>query len=345
MSNFLFIFLSIFVLSCPALELKEPAVQSSEMRELCKKAQELEKKTNKLRLEIDSINQKEKVSATVVRNIYEILTSCFTILFNMQRFSNLLVLRQENNKNDFVKCSIIVKNFASYFKLIDYQLEKARTEVLQLKKSKQNKMDELKTEIAEYNRLFGEIEVRAEKLAQTRGENIIQNDVVYHLATKSESLEELDAELEAENAVGVLKNTKISTDLALAYPVVGKIVSEFGDKGANGEMIYYISFETHSDAIVTSPAKGLVVFSGRFLNYGNILIISNGEYRVFLYGVDVLFPATGDTVEIGDYVGKMKAKVGDNNPTVKMELKKSGEPLDPRHWLLETINKNENEKQ
>jgi septal ring factor EnvC (AmiA/AmiB activator) len=29
------------------------------------------------------------------------------------------------------------------------------------------------------------------------------------------------------------------------------------------------------------------------------------------------------------------------NPTVKMELKKSGEPLDPRHWLLETINKKE----
>jgi septal ring factor EnvC (AmiA/AmiB activator) len=308
------------------------------MRELCKKAQGLEKKTGKLQLEIDSINQKEKVSAAALRNIYEILTGCFTILFNMQRFSNLLVLKQESNKNDFVKCSIVIKNFASYFKLISGQLKKAKAEVSQLKNCKQNKMEELKRETIEYNRLFAEIEARAEKLAQTRNENIIQNDVVYHLATKSESLEELDAELEAENAVGVLKNTKISTNLSLAYPVAGKIVAEFGDKDTNGEMIYHISFETHSEAIVTSPAKGLVVFSGKFLNYGNILIISNGEYRVFLYGVDILFPATGDTVEIGDYVGKMKAKVG-NNPTIKMELKKSGEPLDPRHWLLETINK------
>ncbi|MDR0678244.1 MAG: peptidoglycan DD-metalloendopeptidase family protein [Holosporaceae bacterium] len=340
MSNFFCIFLSIFALSCSALELKNVVTQPPEMRELCKKAQKLEKKTTKLQSEIDLINQKEKVSIIALRSIYEILTRCFTILFNIQRFSNLLVLKQENDKNDFVKCSIIIKNFASYFKLINYQLEKAKAEVSQLKNCKQKKMEELKTEVTEYDRLFAEIEARAEKLAQTRGENAIQNEVVYHLATKSESLEELDAELEAENAVGVLKNIKISTNLSLAYPVAGKIVSEFGDKDANGEMIYYIAFKPHPEAIVTSPAKGLVVFSGKFLNYGNILIISNGEYRVFLYGVDILFPVTGDTVEIGDYVGKMKANIGEN-PTVKMELKKSGESLDPRHWLLETINENE----
>jgi septal ring factor EnvC (AmiA/AmiB activator) len=146
--------------------------------------------------------------------------------------------------------------------------------------------------------------------------------------------------LEAENTVGVLKNKKISTDLLLSYPVAGKIVSEFGDKAADNEMIYYISFETCPNAIVTSPVKGLVVFSGKFLNYGNILIISNGEYRVFLYGMDVLFSSAGDTLEIGDYVGKMEEK-SSGNPAVKMELKKFGEPLDPRHWLLETINKKE----
>jgi septal ring factor EnvC (AmiA/AmiB activator) len=219
-------------------------------------------------------------------------------------------------------------------------LEKVGSEISQLKKNKQIKMEELGTDTSGYNKLLMEVEAKAEKLAQMRGENPIQNDVVYHLATKSESLEELDAELEAENAIGVLKNTKTFAELSLVYPVAGKIVSEFGDKGANNEMIYYISFETCSNAIVTSPAQGLVVFSGKFLNYGNILIISNGEYRVFLYGMDILFSSTGDTVEIGDYIGKMKEKDA-SNPTIKMELKKSGEPLDPRHWLLETINKKE----
>jgi septal ring factor EnvC (AmiA/AmiB activator) len=218
MNNFFCIFLSFFAFSCSALEMKGAAIQPPEMRELCKKAQKLEKKTSKLQSEIDLISQKEKVSTTALRSIYEILTRCFTILFNIQRFSNLLVLKQENDKNDFVKCSIIIKNFASYFKRINYQLEKAKTEVSQLKHCKQKKMEELKAETTEYDRLFAEVEARAEKLARARGENAIQNDVVYHLATKSESLEELDAELEAENAVGVLKNTKISTNLSLAYP-------------------------------------------------------------------------------------------------------------------------------
>ncbi|MDR2646371.1 MAG: peptidoglycan DD-metalloendopeptidase family protein [Holosporaceae bacterium] len=316
------------------MESEGSMAQPPKMRELCQKAQNLEKKNQRLRSEIDTINQKEKVSSPSIRNIYEIITRCFVILFDIQRFSNLLVLSQVDNKNDFVRCSIVIKNFAAYFKSVSAKLEKNGRETLKLKKSKQEKILELKTETAEYEKLLEQIEDNAEECAKMREENIIQNDVVCHLATKSESLEELDAELEAENAVGVLKNTQIATELTLAYPVVGKAITEFGDKGENNEMIYCISFETNANAVVTSPAKGVVVFSGQFLNYGNILIISNGEYRVFLYGVDVLFSSTGDMVEIGDYIGKMK---GEDGHVVKMELKKSGEPLNPRHWIQKTM--------
>jgi septal ring factor EnvC (AmiA/AmiB activator) len=318
--------------------------QPIQMRELCKKIQELEKKIAKLRDETEQLSQKEKTFAPFIRNIYEIISRCFTLLFDIQRFSDLLVLTQIDDKNDFVKCSIVIKNFASYFKSVNSQLEKTNTEISKLKQNKKTKIQKLDISIAEYEKLSKDIEILAEELAKTRVENTIQNDVVYHIATKSESLEELDAELEAENAIGVLKNTKVSTELMLAYPVVGKIVTEFGDKGPNNEMIYHMSFETCPGAMVTSPAKGLIVFSGKFLNYGNMLIISNGEYRVFLYGMDVLFSSTGDVVEVGDYVGRMQEKTVDN-PVIKMELKRSGEPLDPRHWLLETIDKKEKEKQ
>jgi septal ring factor EnvC (AmiA/AmiB activator) len=327
-----------------ALDASSSMSQPAQMRELCKKIQELEKKITKLSAETELLSQKEKTFAPFIRNIYEIISRCFTLLFDIQRFSDLLVLTQTDDKNDFVKCSIIIKNFSSYFKSVNSQLEKTGAEISKLKKDKKAKMQNLETSMTEYEKLLKDIENLAEELAKTRVENTIQNDVVYHLATKSESLEELDAELEAENAIGVLKNTKVSTELTLAYPVVGKIVTEFGDKGANNKMIYHISFETCSGALVTSPANGLIVFSGKFLNYGNMLIISNGEYRVFLYGMDVLFSSTGDVVEIGDYVGRMQEKTVDD-PVIKMELKKSGEPLDPRHWLLETIEKKGKEKQ
>jgi murein DD-endopeptidase MepM/ murein hydrolase activator NlpD len=305
-------------------------IQPPEIRELCSKIQKLEKKIQRLKSEVGVINQKEKVFSPIVRNIYEIIARCFVVLFDIQRFSNLLVLSQVNNKNDFVKCSIVIKNFAAYFKSVSAQLEKNGRETLELKKNKQKKNLELKTETEEYEKLLRQIESGAEECAKTREENIIQNDVVCHLATKSESLEELDAELEAENAVGVLKNTRIATELTLEYPVVGRIITESVDKkGANNEMIYCMTFETNANTIITSPAKGMVVFSGQFLNYGNMLIINNGEYRVFLYGMDVLFSSTGDIVEIGDYIGKMK----EDGRIVKMELKKVGEPLNPRRWI------------
>jgi septal ring factor EnvC (AmiA/AmiB activator) len=312
--------------------------QTVELRNLCKQAQSLEQELAKLRQSVDNISQKEKTSAPVVRDIYKILARCFTVLFDMQRFSHLLVLNQETNKNDFVRGSIVMKNFATYFKSIGSQLGKTGIEINKLKQTKRELIASRAVKIERYESVKNEIDEIAEDIAKHREENIIQDDVVYHIASKSESLEELDAELEAENAVGVLKNTKIATKLSLAYPVSGKIVSEFGDKGINSEMLYYIAFETSADAVVTSPAKGFVVFTGKFLNYGNMIIISNGEYRIFLYGLDAVFVTTGSIVEIGDYIGKMPAD-SSANPIIKMELKKSGEPLDPRHWLLESIEK------
>ena len=311
--------------------------QTQEIRDECKEAQELEQKSSKLEAQIEVLLQKEKISAPVVRNIYEILTRCFTVLFNIQRFSEFLALNHGDNKNDFVRCSIIIKNFASYFKSVGSELSKSSMGITELRKKKSAYKEELDKAIARYNYLKASIDKKISALLKRNEEGIIQN-VVCHIATKSESIDELDAELESENAVGVLKNTKISTDLSLAYPVHGKIATEFGDKGQNGEMIYYISFETRSSAIVTSPAKGLVVFAGNFLNYGNMVIISNGDYRVFLYGMENIYTTTGDVIEIGDYVGRMKENPEKSN-IIKMELRKSGEVLDPRHWLLQTLEK------
>jgi septal ring factor EnvC (AmiA/AmiB activator) len=273
--------------------------------------------------------------------MYEILTRCYTLLFNIQRFSALLVLSQQDNKNDFVRCSIVIKNFVSYFKTISTQLGKTNTEMSALKAAKKQNISDLEMKKELYEKLCAEIDKKTAALTKTREENIILNDVVYHIATKSDSIEELDAELEAENAIGVLKNTKVDTELLLSSPVAGRIVTEFGDKAPSGEMIYYISFETMPSAIVVAPVNGLIVFSGQFLNYGNMVIISDGEYRLFLYGMDTPFAATGDVVERGDYIGKMSGSPLGNS-VIKMELKKSGEPLDPRHWMLQTLEKGNN---
>lgn len=312
--------------------------QPAEIRQLCKEAQKLESDISKMQEALNRLNKQEKMSLPAMVNIYEILSRYCTVLANIQRFSDMLIISKYQNKNDFIRCSIVIKSFPDYFKNISLKLGRESAELEKLQKEKSRLNEAYIQAWARYDDVCKEIEEKAEKLATGREENVIQNDVVYHIATKSESIEELDAELEAENVVGVLKNNKVWTNLSLVYPANGKIVAEFGDRGDDDSMICYMGFETNRGAVVTSPAKGLVVFSGSFLNYQNMVIISNGEYRIFLYGMKKIFASTGDVVEAGDYIGKMDEESKDL-PVVKMELRKSGEPLDPRHWILQTVEK------
>lgn len=312
--------------------------QPAELRTQCQEAQEAERKMTSFEDQIFQLVNEERISAPVTRNIYNMLTGCFTLLFTIQRFHQILALSQENNKNDFVRASIIIKNFAAYFHNVSDALRKYGADRMSLRTRREDfekSLDEVKKK---YQDLQQKIVDESEKLASQRPENGIVNDIVLHIASKSETIEELDAELEAENTVGVLKNKRVSSELKIFYPVAGKIINDFGDKGINEQMIYYLGLETRYGAIVTAPVRGLVVFSGKFLDYNNMVIISNGEYRLFIYGIEKLFAAAGDLVEVGDYIGRMNDHSIDK-PILKMELKKSGEPLDPRHWLETTLEK------
>jgi len=312
--------------------------QSAELRSQCAVAQQSENEMTLLEKKIEKILVEEKQTSPVTRNIYNMLTSSFTLLFSIQKFHKILTLNQENNKNDFVRAAIILKNFSAYFHNVSVALRRYGNERLALRQEREKFEKLLENNKNKRDIAVNKITEISKKAEENVPENNLINDIAYHLANRSNSIEELDAELEAENTVGVLKNTKIATELKLSYPVAGRVVNEFGDKGINEQMIYYLGFETRYGAVVTSPVKGLVVFSGKFLNYNNMVIISNGEYRVFVYGLDKLFVQTGSVVEIGDYIGRMVEHSIDK-PVLKLELKKSGEPLDPRHWLVETLEK------
>lgn len=309
----------------------------NELRILSKKAQNDEKAITKLNQEIKFLEEQEEASAPMVKSVYGVLTKCFTLLYNIERYAPILKLSQLNNSTDYVRCSMIIKNFEIYFDKIKDQLGKNSNEILIYKQKLKNEKNNFENVLHDYKQAVHEIDKISEELTENRDENSIQNDIVYHIAAKSESLEELDAELEAENTLGVFKDIKISTKMSLDYPVAGKLIEEFGDK-IDGEMNYATSFETCEEAIVTSPTKGIVLFVGPFLNYGNMVIISNGEYRVFLYGLDKIFVFAGDIVDIGSYIGKMSKKKG-SLPILKLELKRSGEALDAHDMILETSRK------
>lgn len=311
--------------------LKNRKNQGEEIRLSCRQAQDLEKQLKETKEKIDRNIHAEKLNTPVLRNTCNMLTRCFTMLFDMQRFSDLLAITRQDRENNFVQASIIIKNFMSYFRTVSSNLKRHTDEIAHLK-NEHKKLCQLYEQLQKnYAHTVSFIRSISAKRLSGRKENRIQSDVVELIAKKSESIEELSAELEAENIVGVFKNTQISTKFSLEYPVFGKIIHEFGDKDENGHMIYYVGFEVKVGGIITTPVEGLVVFSGKFLNYGNMVIISNGDYKIFLYSIDEPAVITGDIVKVGDYIGR----VGED-ALLKMELRKSGEPLDPRYWMQKT---------
>ena len=139
------VFIFAFIFSCCLANAssKDISVQSAEIRAICKDAQELEQEISDLESEINIFDQREKNSTPILKSTYEILTRCFTLLFDLQRFSKFLVINSQENKNDFVRCSIIIKNFSAYFKSVSGELSKNTREIIALKQKKINKIKEV----------------------------------------------------------------------------------------------------------------------------------------------------------------------------------------------------------
>jgi vacuolar-type H+-ATPase subunit I/STV1 len=153
------------------------SVQSQQLREMCRKIQELEQSISNAESEIEKINTKERNCVPFVRSIYEMLTRCFTTLFDIQRFSNILAINQTNNKNDFVRCLIIIKNFTSYFKFVSSQLCENNSEMTELKKNKTSFYDKLDKNKREYEELKKNLFCIVNNIGKDSEETIIQNVV------------------------------------------------------------------------------------------------------------------------------------------------------------------------
>ena len=81
-------------------------------------------------------------------------------------------------------------------------------------------------------------------------------------------------------------------------------------------------------------ADGQVVFADWMTGYGMILIIDHGNGYMSLYAHnDGLLRDAGDTVKRGDAVANVGKSGGQEQPALYFELRRNGEPVDPRGWL------------
>ena len=121
------------------------------------------------------------------------------------------------------------------------------------------------------------------------------------------------------------KPARAATRPAYRLPVVGEIVTGLGELSKSGVRSRGLTIATQKNAQVVAPASGRVACSGPYDGYGNILIIEHESGWTSL-----ITSLAGTSVKVGDEVsqGAPIGRAGDNRPTITIELRRNGRPID-----------------
>lgn len=116
-------------------------------------------------------------------------------------------------------------------------------------------------------------------------------------------------------------------DVANAYrlPVIGEIVTGLGEISDSGYRSRGLTIAVDPGAQIVAPAPGRVAYAGRYRGYGNILIIEHeAGWTSLITNMATSSVAVGDRVVQGAPVGRS----GSDDPTVTVELRRHGRPID-----------------
>ena len=112
---------------------------------------------------------------------------------------------------------------------------------------------------------------------------------------------------------------------AYRLPVVGRLVTGFGEVSESGIRARGLTLATASGAQVIAPTAGRVAYAGAFKGYGQIIIIDHGGgWTTLITNLAGIGVNVGETVDQGSPIGR----AGAARPTVTVELRRDGQPID-----------------
>jgi murein DD-endopeptidase MepM/ murein hydrolase activator NlpD len=128
---------------------------------------------------------------------------------------------------------------------------------------------------------------------------------------------------------------------AFAWPVSGRVISDFGAT-ANGGKNDGINIATAQGAPIHASASGTVTYAGDELkNYGNLVLVKHaGGYTTAYAHADRLVVSRGDFVARGQVIG-YSGQTGDvASPQLHFEIRSATTPVNPRAYLSSTTASN-----
>jgi septal ring factor EnvC (AmiA/AmiB activator) len=115
----------------------------------------------------------------------------------------------------------------------------------------------------------------------------------------------------------------------LQWPVRGKVVGLFKERGRNG-----IEIEAPAGAPVRAILPGEVLYADWFKGFDNLIIIDHGAGVFTVSGnCSSLVKKRGDAVSRGEVIAWMGDSESDRTPSLYFEIRDQGKPQDPLGWI------------
>ncbi|TAE33670.1 MAG: hypothetical protein EAY65_04690 [Alphaproteobacteria bacterium] len=243
-------------------------------------------------------------------------------------------------------------------------LEEVRAKITDKKEETQKKkalLDE------EREQLFAEIKEQQQHMDVLSRESQEQEQRIAKLAQKATSLEALMQGLEQEREVterqfahihpqkkpeyslntqpimrstveatpprqGVLHGSFVNARGRLRLPVQGRITGRYGQARGGNDRLKGIEVRAVQGGMVSAPFAGEVLYVGKFLEYGNMVIIRHSkDYHTLLAGLQRINVTRGQKLLDGTPVGVMGHDT--TSQTLYLELRHQSKVVDPMPWF------------
>ncbi|MCE7033417.1 peptidoglycan DD-metalloendopeptidase family protein [Lysobacter sp. GX 14042] len=118
------------------------------------------------------------------------------------------------------------------------------------------------------------------------------------------------------------------------WPVDGRLLAGYGATMPDGRKSQGLLVGAPAGSTVRAARAGMVVYAEWMSGFGLILIIDHGDGNMSLYAHnEALLREAGERVSAGDAVATVGSSGGHGQPALYFELRRGGQPVDPRGWL------------
>lgn len=120
----------------------------------------------------------------------------------------------------------------------------------------------------------------------------------------------------------------------LNLPLSGNVLAGFGGTMPDGHRSQGLLIAGSAGAEVHAVSAGRVAYADWLKGYGLLLILDHGNGWMTLYAFnDTLLKNVGDSVRAGEAISTVGSSGGQGRPALYFELRRNGQPQDPRSWL------------